>query len=96
MGKLSDINKEIKSISNEEKIYIELLAEIVDAREEMNVTQRGLADISGLKQPAIARLERPNGQNVANLLTVIKYLDALGMKLKVVPKEDSKLNKEII
>ena len=85
--KWEDVKKEITSIPNEEKIYLGLLAEIVGAREEKNVTQREIAEISGIKQPAIARLESPGEQNGANILTIIKYLDAIGMKLKVVPKD---------
>jgi predicted transcriptional regulator len=89
MEEWKDVKKEIELIPNEKKIYLGLLAQIVDAREEQEVTQKELAVLSGLKQPAIARMENPNGQNAANLLTVIKYLDALGMELKVVPKEDN-------
>ena len=90
MEEWKDAKKEMKILTNEQKIYLGLLAQIVDARDEQNMTQKELAILSGLKQPAIARMENPNGQNAANLLTVIKYLDALGMELKVVPKEDSK------
>lgn len=87
--KWEDIKKEIKSIPEEEKIFLELLADIVTVREDKNVTQREICELTGLKQPAIARLESPTGQqNGANILTIIKYLDALGMKLKVVSKKD--------
>jgi predicted transcriptional regulator len=89
MEKWSDVKKEIRSISDEEKVYLELLADIVTAREDKELTQRNLAEKTGLKQSAIARMESPNGQNAANLITVIKYLDSLGMKLKVVPKNES-------
>jgi predicted transcriptional regulator len=86
--KWEDIKKEIKSIPEEEKIYLELLADIVTVREDKNITQRELAELTGLKQPAIARLESPSEPNGANILTVIKYLDAIGMKLKIVQKGD--------
>lgn len=84
--KWEDVKKDISSLSVEEKIYLELLAEIVSAREEQGFTQREIADLTGLKQPAIARLESPTGQNAPNLLTVIKYLDAIGMKFVIRPK----------
>jgi predicted XRE-type DNA-binding protein len=88
MEKWDDIKKEIKSITEEEKTYLELLADIVTIREDKNLTQREISELTGLKQPAIARLESPAGQqNGANILTIIKYLDALGMKLKIVTKE---------
>jgi len=89
MEEWKDVKKEMNSLTHEKKIYLGLLAQIVDARADQNMTQNELALISGLKQPAIARMENPNSQNAANLLTVIKYLDALGMELKVVPKKDS-------
>ena len=86
MEKWSDVKKEIKSLTEDEKIYLELLADIVSARVDKDITQRELAEITGLKQPAIGRLESPT-QHAASLRTVIKYLDALDMKLKVVPKD---------
>lgn len=89
MEEWKDVKKEMNSLTHEKKIYLGLLAQIVDARAEQNMTQKELAILSGLKQPAIARMENPNDQKGANILTVIKYLDALGMELKVVPKEDT-------
>lgn len=85
MEKWSEIKREIKSISEEEKIYIELLAGIVSSRIDKGLTQRELSEMTGLKQSAIARLESPT-VHAASLKTVIKYLDSLDMKLKVVPK----------
>lgn len=87
MEKWSDFKKEIKSLSKEELLYIEFLAEITQARTDKRLTQREVAEMTGLLQPAIARLESPSGKNNATLMTVIKYLDALDMKLTAVPKE---------
>ncbi|WP_299831399.1 helix-turn-helix transcriptional regulator [uncultured Metabacillus sp.] len=87
MEKWSEYKKEIKSLSEDEKIYLELLADIVTARVDKNITQRELAELTGLKQPAIGRLESPTTHS-ANLRTVIKYLDALDMKLQVIPKNN--------
>jgi DNA-binding XRE family transcriptional regulator len=83
--KWSDMKRDINSISEKEKIYLELLVDIVTVRIDKNVTQRELAERSGLKQSAIARIESPTN-HAASLRTVIKYLDSLGMKLKVVSK----------
>lgn len=88
MERWSDIKREIRSIPNEEKIYLELLADIVQSREDKQLTQRDIAEITGLKQSAIARMESPTGQNAPNVLTLIKYLDALGMKIEIALKDE--------
>jgi ribosome-binding protein aMBF1 (putative translation factor) len=38
---------------------ISLIGKMIEAREEKGLSQRELADMSGVKQPAIARLESP-------------------------------------
>ncbi|MGP1910659.1 helix-turn-helix domain-containing protein [Metabacillus sp. JX24] len=91
MERWSDIKKEIRSISESEKMQIELVADLVDeirdAREELGLTQRDLADKTGLKQSAIARME--SGGAIPRLDTVLRVALALGLKFKLIKDEES-------
>lgn len=66
-------------------LKVALIGEIVNARNEKGISQRQLEELTGIKQPAIARIE--TGKNSPSLDTVVKVLAALGKKLQVVPLE---------
>ncbi|WEG18570.1 helix-turn-helix transcriptional regulator [Alkalihalophilus pseudofirmus] len=80
-----DVSKDISSIPDDKKKYISLLAEMVSVRERKGLTQAQISEITGLSQPSVARLENPS--NNMSLITAIKYLEALGMELRFIPKE---------
>lgn len=61
----------------------ELVAEIIKLRQEQGLTQKQLEELSGVKQPIIARMEA--GTTVPQLSTIIKLLVPLGKTLAVVP-----------
>ena len=63
----------------------ELVAEVIKLRQEQGLTQKQLEELSGVKQPIIARME--TGTNVPQLSTVLKLLAPLGKTLAVVPLE---------
>ena len=71
----------------EEEIRVEeeIIQAVIKARKEKNLTQQQLSDISGIKQPAIARIE--NGTNSPMVSTLMKMLYSMGYTLKVVPLE---------
>lgn len=60
-----------------------IIAELVKARQEQGISQRRLEEMSGVKQPQIARLER--GDANPQLDTILKVLAPLGKTLAVVP-----------
>ena len=64
---------------------IELIGKVIEARKEKGLSQRDLAELSGVKQPAIARLE--SMQSTPNIDTLLKILQPLGYTLTVVPIE---------
>ena len=64
-------------------LRIALMDEIVRARKSRGLSQRELEQLSGVRQPVIARLER--GETSAQIDTITKILCALDMKLAVVP-----------
>ncbi len=57
-----------------------LIENLVEYREKKGLTQKQLADKLGVKQQVVARVE--NGSNIT-LETLIKFLDVLGIVLKV-------------
>lgn len=66
----------------ESKLRVSLMGEIVKARQEKGISQKKLEELSGVKQPVIARMER--GQTSPQIDTVLKVLAPLGKTLAVV------------
>lgn len=60
-----------------------LITAIVQARQEQGISQRQLEEMSGIKQPQLARMER--GDANPTLDTVLKVLAAMGKTLAIVP-----------
>jgi predicted transcriptional regulator len=67
----------------ESDLRVALMGELVKARKEQGISQRKLEELSGVKQPVIARIE--NGSSNPQLETIIKLLAALGKTLADVP-----------
>ncbi len=65
---------------------VNLIGKLIEARESRGLTQKELADLAGLKQPAIARLESMKA--TPQIDTLLKVLYPLGYKLAIVPAED--------
>jgi predicted XRE-type DNA-binding protein len=76
-GHLSD--EEIR----ESDMRVALMLELIKARKDKNLTQRQLEELSGVRQPIIARMEK--GTSIPNMATVMRVLAPLGMTLKIVP-----------
>ena len=68
-------------------LRLPLIGSIVEARQAAGLSQRQLADLCGVKQPIIARLEK--GSTSPQLDTVLKVLAALGYTLAIVPIKGS-------
>ena len=62
---------------------IALIGKMIEAREEKGFSQRELAEISGVKQPAIARLEGMKA--TPQIDTLFKVLHPLGYTIEIVP-----------
>lgn len=62
---------------------IELIGKMIEAREEKGISQRELAEMSGVKQPAIARLE--SMKTTPQIDTLFKILNPLGYTISIVP-----------
>ena len=91
MKSWNDIKNSIGSLKIEEKEEIEIISNLVSViikrRIELGLSQRDLAALTGIKQPAIARLETLG--SIPRLDTLIKILKALGIKIDLVPDEEA-------
>ena len=66
-------------------LRVAIIGELIQARREKGISQKKLEELSGVKQPVIARIER--GAVSPQLSTVLKVLAPLGKTLAVVPLE---------
>ena len=64
---------------------VAIITALVQARQEQGISQRQLAEMSDVKQPQIARMER--GDANPQLETLLKVLAPLGMTLAIVPMQ---------
>lgn len=68
---------------NEIDLEVDLIKTLISERQKKNISQRDLSEKTGLKQPAIARIE--SLKNSPKVNTLIKLLYPLGYTLKIVP-----------
>lgn len=66
---------------------VAVISALVEARNEKGLSQRELEELTGIKQPQLARLEAGKGN--PTLTTLIKLLVPLGKKLAVVPIQEN-------
>lgn len=68
-------------------LRVQLIDELVRARNEQGISQKKLEELSGVKQPIIARMK--TGKTSPQVSTLIKILKPLGKTLAVVPIENN-------
>ncbi len=66
-------------------LRVALMGELIKARRARGISQKRLEELSGVKQPVIARMEK--GSTSPQIDTVLKVLAPLGKTLAVVPLE---------
>ena len=66
-------------------LRVALIGELIKARQEKGISQKKLEELSGVKQPVIARMEK--GSTSPQLDTILKVLAPLGKTLAIVPLE---------
>jgi len=79
----NDVEKEIFTQEEiaESNLRVALVGELIKARKEQGISQKKLEELSGVKQPVIARMEK--GTTNPNLNTVLKVLAPLGKTLYI-------------
>ena len=83
----NDPNLLTQAEKDEIQLKVDLLGKLIEAREKKGISQKRLAEMSGLKQPAIARLERM--QTTPQIDTLFKILKPLGYTLEIVPDKNA-------
>lgn len=92
---LEDYLSDRTRVSEDERQQIDfqvaLIGKMIEAREEKGISQRELADLSGVKQPAIARMESLKA--IPKIDTLLKILAPLGYTLSITPivKKENKM-----
>ncbi|MCL2049590.1 MAG: helix-turn-helix transcriptional regulator [Defluviitaleaceae bacterium] len=66
----------------ESNLRVAIIGELIKARQEKNISQRELEQLSGVKQPIISRMEA--GETSPQLDTILRLLAPLGKTLAVV------------
>ena len=69
----------------ESDLRVAIIGELIKARQEKNISQRDLEQLSGVRQPIISRMEA--GETSPQLDTVLRVLAPLGKTLVVAPIE---------
>lgn len=69
----------------ESDLRVALIGELIKARKEKGISQKKLEELSGVKQPIIARMEK--GTTSPQIDTILKILLPLGKTLAIVPLE---------
>ena len=67
-------------------LRVSLIGELIKARQEKGISQKKLEELSGVKQPIIARMEK--GKTSPQIDTVLKVLAPLGKTLAIVPLDE--------
>ena len=80
-----DVEKEMFTPEEiaESDLPVALIGELIKARQEKGISQKQLEELSGVKQPVIARMEK--GYTSPQLDTILKLLLPLGKTLAIVP-----------
>ena len=82
-----DVQKELYTEEEiaESDLRVALIGELIKARNEKGISQKRLEELSGVKQPMIARIE--SGKTLPQVNTLIKLLVPLGKTLAIVPNK---------
>ncbi len=80
-----DVRKELFTPEEnaESDLRVALILELINARREKGISQKELEELTGVKQPVIARIEK--GTSIPNVSTLIKLLVPLGKTLTIAP-----------
>ena len=80
-----EVQKELFSSEEiaESNLRVQLIGELIKARQEQGISQKKLEELSGVKQPIIARMEK--GYTSTQIDTLLKVLAPLGKTIAIVP-----------
>ena len=80
---MADENRVTTTEKERINFEVQLIGKMIEAREKKGLSQRELAELSGVKQPAIARME--SMKSTPQIDTLFKILIPLGYTLSITP-----------
>jgi DNA-binding XRE family transcriptional regulator len=82
-------DSECKKVADEFDREYAFRMKLAEARKTNNVTQKEIQSRTGLPQQSISRIERGTvNKQSPTLRTLLKYVDAIGCELTLVPKRN--------
>ncbi|VXB37711.1 XRE family transcriptional regulator [Exiguobacterium sp. 8H] len=91
---LSDMRSKLTSLDESDHLEIELITQLVLRRKDMGMTQRDVAELAGVAQSTIARMERE--LVVPKLETLLKISKVLDLRLQLVAQDDDQPKKDLV
>ena len=82
-------NKDIRNEYEALKPKYDIIQAIIDRRNQLSISQRELARLTGMRQPAICRLER--GDNNITVGTLFRVAAALNLDIEFKPRSLTKV-----
>ena len=83
-------SKDFKLLFDERRFYLQVAHLVSELRARSGLSQADVADLAGVSQPLIARLERGDQQRAPTFDTLFKILKALGYSLEISVRPDKK------
>lgn len=78
-----DTNPEIAADMDEIESVSRIVGALIKRRQDLNLSQRKLAEMCGLPQSSVARIE--SGRSTPNLSTLLRIFHELGLELVAQP-----------
>ena len=78
-----DTNPEIAADMDEIESVSRIVGALIERRQDLNLSQRKLAEMCGLPQSSVARIE--SGRSTPNLSTLLRIFHELGLELVAQP-----------
>lgn len=86
LANFANKSKENKDVLERSEKISSLISRIVDERNFMGYSQRDLAEITGIKQPMIARIERL--ETMPRIDTLFKLLHGVNLDIRVIERQE--------
>ena len=87
LNALLDSDPELKRKFDADQKEFEFRLQLARARKEKNITQNNIKSATGLTQQAISRIEQGANDRSPTLRTLIRYVEAIGYELTLMPKQ---------
>ena len=86
MKTFNDLRKDLKQKDPDLFTIMEIVGKLLAARDRKGLTQRKLAEMSGVPQKTISRIE--NGVDIPKIPTLIKLANQLDLEITLINKND--------